>query len=425
MTRALHRLSLYRLAVVLAAGAFLAGLSDHPVYSVPDHLRPWWGLAFLLTLAMVAESWPLRLPRYGSMSLADCLCFAAMILYGPAATVAVAVAGGVSRFLREMSLREVRGDFIAYSLAQNVLSYGVGACLFVEYARAGWHNWLPNTLVTVAAVAATFLVQGQIVALHQWLEQGQMGLPGTRVNWERLRLALQATAPLGALIAVTLQVKPWAVFLLLAPLAVTYLSIKNYTDTLREAREVIESLAEAVEKREPLSLGHANRVAAYAADIARELGLEEMMVDRVATAGRLHDLGKISVDEAILSKADELDPQEVEAIRRHPEIGAQVASRLSLSREEAEFIRYHHEWFDGGGYPYGLRGEAIPLGARILAVAEAFDTMITPRAYSQALSRDAAMNHLRTAGGAQFDPAVVAAFEKTLTKRERFVCFAQ
>ncbi|MGE0488586.1 MAG: HD-GYP domain-containing protein [Vulcanimicrobiota bacterium] len=412
------RCQLFRLAVVALALLFFVSLTRTPAGGLLPWGSPWWGLAFFLGLAALAERRPLLLPRYGAMSLAGPAAFAVMILYGPLATVCLTLTAGLSRFLRESRERELEAAFMAYSLAQGLLSYGLGASLFAEYGhRAGW---LLAVVSMAVAVVATFLIQSQLVAVHQWLEQGMVGLRSGRVNWERLRLYLVAVAPLGALLAVSMMINPAALALTLAPLIVTYLSIKNYTDTLREAREVVESLVEAVERREPHMVGHARRVADYAADIARQLGLKEPQVARVATAGRMHDLGKIGIDESILAKREALSREELDLVRCHPEIGAQVAARLSLSREEAEFIRYHHEWYDGGGYPYGLRGQAIPLGARILAVAEAFDTMMTNTVYACQRTATDALEALREGRGTQFDPEVVDALTEALNKRRKF-----
>lgn len=404
-----QNLGRYRKGVGVSAVAFVAVLS---ALSWPPQFDA--ALIGLLALAYVFERQPLRLPRYGPLSLADSVHYGVALLYGPLATILSTVLAGGSRFSRESSDRRLKGQFVFYSMAQNALSYGAGACLMT----AVWpSHWAGKVAVTALSVTLTFVIQSVLVALHQWLEQRTVGSWKSRINWERLRLSLQATAPLGALMALSLTAGFLPFVLLLGPLVVTYLSIKNYTDTLREAREVIESLVEAVERREPQMAGHAARVASYAADIARVLGLEEGLVARVATAGRLHDLGKISVSEEVLHKSGSLDSKELEMVRRHPEIGAQVASKLSLSRQEAEFIRYHHEWYNGAGYPYGIQGEAIPLGARILAVAEAFDTMLSPTVYGEAVSQQEALEDLKRGEGTQFDPRVVAALTTALQKR--------
>ena len=131
----------------------------------------------------------------------------------------------------------------------------------------------------------------------------------------------------------------------------------------------------------------------------------------------MHDLGKIGIEESILNKQGVLSADEIERLRRHPEVGAKVASHLSLGKQEAEFIFHHHENFDGTGYPMGLAGQQIPQGARILAVAEAFDSMISTSHGSGQMTPKAAMAELESAQGRQFDPSVVAAFRTVLRKR--------
>jgi HD-GYP domain-containing protein (c-di-GMP phosphodiesterase class II) len=205
--------------------------------------------------------------------------------------------------------------------------------------------------------------------------------------------------------------------LLFIPLVVVFRGIKSYVDTLREAREVITGLVEAAERREEGTAGHAERVAGIAGDIAREMRLKERTVRRIVTAARMHDLGKIGIDESVLNKTDSLSDADIASLRRHPEVGARVAAHLSLGKQEAEFIHYHHENFDGTGYPMGLAGQAIPQGARILAVAEAYDCMVSSERRQGRLSPSAALQELEDMQGRQFDPNVVAAFKNVLLKR--------
>lgn len=400
----------FRALVVLGALVLVGLLQPKPLDA---------GFFLFLAMAVLSERMPLVLPRYGPISLADAVAFAMMCLYGPLATVVTVVASGLSRFARE---GRVRPEFIAYSLSQSVLSYGTAACLF-QWARRSpellhGRTGLIDVFILSASVVAGFLLHSCIVSIHQWLEQGKVGVWTSRFNVSRLRLMLQGLMPLGMLMAVAQQESVLATFLLMGPLVVTYLSIRNYTETLREAQHVIESLAEAVEKREPHTIGHASRVATLATDVARHLRLSEAVVRSVASAARLHELGKISLGDQILCKSGALKATEWEKVRRYPEVGAQVAQRLSLSRREAEYIRYHQEWYNGAGYPYGLKGEQIPMGSRILAVAKAFDAMLSQRAFRKPMTLSQALSRLQEASGTQFDPRVVEALLATLRRRQ-------
>lgn len=155
--------------------------------------------------------------------------------------------------------------------------------------------------------------------------------------------------------------------------------------------------------------GHVHRVSSLAVDLGLGLGLGEDDLDRLALAGVLHDVGKIHMDPGILAKPGPLDSTERDLMERHPELGFAM-TRNRLDPKVAEAILYHHERFDGGGYPFGLAGKAIPILSRIVLVADAFDAMTSKRAYQPALPADYAVHEIRSNAGSQFDPAVVEVF---------------
>jgi HD-GYP domain-containing protein (c-di-GMP phosphodiesterase class II) len=155
--------------------------------------------------------------------------------------------------------------------------------------------------------------------------------------------------------------------------------------------------------------GHVYRVSSFATQIGRSIGLERDDLKRLTTVGVLHDVGKIHVDPAILAKPGPLVGAEIDVIRRHPEYGFAMTID-AYDRDVAEAILHHHERWDGYGYPYGLRGTDIPLLARIVLVADAFDAMTSHRCYQPALPIDHALSEIRAHAGAQFDPDLALAF---------------
>jgi putative nucleotidyltransferase with HDIG domain len=172
----------------------------------------------------------------------------------------------------------------------------------------------------------------------------------------------------------------------------------------------VASLVVTLEAKHKYTEGHSLRVAEYASGIATMLALPLLTLERVRTAALLHDLGKVGVRDEILDKANALTPDEWLAMRQHPLLGARILGSLGFLAEEACIVRHHHERPDGRGYPDGLAGDAIPLAARIIAVADAYDAMRSARSYRPALPEEAALEELRRGSGTQFDVAAVTAF---------------
>lgn len=192
-------------------------------------------------------------------------------------------------------------------------------------------------------------------------------------------------------------------------------SLVKANTLLRErATEAMESLAAAVDARDTYTAGHSRRVQEIAVQTGRELGLEGSELESLSFAALFHDVGKLAVPDAVLLKNGPLQPEEWWVIRRHPAEGERIIGHLGFLSDATPAIRHHHERFGGGGYPDGLVGEAIPLGARIIHVADAFDSMSSDRVYRDALSREAAVAELRLGSGSQFCPRCVAAFEAIL-----------
>jgi putative two-component system response regulator len=181
----------------------------------------------------------------------------------------------------------------------------------------------------------------------------------------------------------------------------------------------VQALAEALELKDPYTRGHSIRVSRYATVVARALGLTPDVVRNIEIGGQLHDIGKIGVREEVLNKPAPLTREEYEHIMTHPLLGWRILHPLLKDNQVVlNIVRSHHERMDGAGVPDGLVGDRIPLEARIIAVVDAFDAMMSQRPYRQGLSFDDTVAELRRSAGAQFDPRVVSAFLEALSRGE-------
>jgi putative nucleotidyltransferase with HDIG domain len=182
--------------------------------------------------------------------------------------------------------------------------------------------------------------------------------------------------------------------------------------------QTIRALAEAVDAKDTYTRGHSERVGVYASKIAREMAFPKEFIERVYIAGLLHDVGKIGVPDAIITKPERLTPEEYAEIKKHPEIGAKILEPVEFLADIVPCVRHHHEWFDGcdNGYPTRLAGDRIPLPSRIILVADTVEAMTSDRPYRRALSLDVVVAELAKYSGSQFDPACVDACLQALDR---------
>jgi diguanylate cyclase (GGDEF)-like protein/putative nucleotidyltransferase with HDIG domain len=239
---------------------------------------------------------------------------------------------------------------------------------------------------------------------------------------------------MGAVIAagfnVAVQLVGWDVALLTIPLIyVVFRSYRLYLDRLQVEKvhaekmaslhvRTIEALALAIEAKDHNTHQHLERVQIYAVEIGREMGLSREQLDALQAAALLHDIGKLAVPEHIISKPGKLTPEEFEKMKIHPAVGAEILERVDFPYPVVPIVRCHHERWDGCGYPEGLKGEAIPIGARILSVVDCLDALASDRQYRRALPLDEAMRAVSNMKGSSFDPKVVEILERRYIELE-------
>jgi len=180
--------------------------------------------------------------------------------------------------------------------------------------------------------------------------------------------------------------------------------------------QTIRALAEAVDAKDSYTRGHSERVGVYASKVARQMGLPKERIERVYIAGLLHDVGKIGVRDAVITKPARLTDEEYDEIKQHPTIGAKILEPISFLHDVTPCVRHHHEWYDGSdrGYPDQLRGDRIPQGSRIILVADTVEAMTSDRPYRKGLPLDTVVRELHKYSGSQFDPVCVDAMLRLL-----------
>ena len=340
-----------------------------------------------------------------------------MVLGGP---TAAAIVGLVGTF----DAREARREIPWYGTATNHALIAIPAVLaaglytFVVYGSLVPQEfspvvpaWIQFVTIVLVGIAQYLLNMGLAVLLAS-LRSGQAirsifanDIRGTAPN-------LIALVPLAWLMAEIFQLPGgvgwWATPLFVVPLFTTRLAYHRYVETRTLFEQTIGALAKAVDARDRYTRGHSGRVSHIAEAMCRVLRIPENEIEVIKWAGLLHDVGKIGVRDNVLLKEGPLDKHERILMNQHPVIGAEIVAPASQLTAEAPLIRWHHEWFNGSGYPDGIEALDIPLGARILGVADSYEAMTSARPYRKTpLTHEQAIGELRKFSGIQFDPELV------------------
>ena len=315
-------------------------------------------------------------------------------------------------FLGTLELRDLRREVPLWGILYNRFDYvlaSFAAWVALRVINQAVHADDPLGIVAqivIAGVAFTFtnFVLGVSVASLR------TGTPFGRIwsiSISNVLTGLVALVPLGWLMAeIAVKVGLWASF-----------SFTKYAETRELFFGTVSALSQAIDAKDGFTRGHADRVSRIAGAIARDMGLSERQIEEIELAGLLHDIGKIGVEDRILMKPARLDTDEQELMRRHPIYGASILEPSASLKPLVPLILHHHENFDGSGYPDGLKGDDIPLGSRIIIIADAYEAMTSDRIYRKAIGHERAMEQLNRYKGVQFDPAIVRALEKLIHKR--------
>ena len=375
-------------------------------------------LLVLAVLFMICDSTPTTLTsRQSAWSPSSAATLAAVVLLGPGGAALVGATSLIS--LRRGGLRERAFNGAMYALS----AFAAGEA----YLALGGQTGVPGpgafpAIILPFAVAAAV----HVVVNHGLLWSMLLLLPPAGGSPQRGRLDLHLSlllvsdlgyATLGLLIAALWDlVGPFAAVLVLIPLFVARWAMAQFAAQEGAYSATMAALCQAVETKDFYTRGHSERVSRGATLLARQIGMGAERVEAIRYAGMLHDVGKLGVPTKVLQKTGPLTEEELAAIQLHPMRGLEIVRQIGFLTEALDGIMHHHERMDGKGYPMGLAGDEIPEFARVIAVADAFDSMTSTRSYRGARSVEEAVAELRKCSGMQFDPVLVDAFIAALGK---------
>ncbi|MTI66747.1 MAG: HD-GYP domain-containing protein [Firmicutes bacterium] len=391
-------------------------------YNIPDISL----FLFFCILSIITESLLIPLANGMAVSVGFAMCFAAIIVSGP---LTGAIASALGFLLRVPNIKG-RGYIHLFNLpafktifnvSQGLIVTGISGIIYVETGgiiKQG--DFIYNSILSLILALLTYVILNTTIVVkfisiinnQNFTRMWFYNIKGTIVN-------SITVCVLGVIIAIAyIGYGPGAVLLFFGPLLLARYSFKLYMDTKHVYMETIHALTKTMEAKDAYTSGHSSRVEKYAVKLAKALNLSDKKIENIKTASLLHDIGKIGVDDVILKKPDKLTEKEYDQIKKHPVIGAEIIDDVDFLKGVSKIVKYHHERYDGSGYPDGLKENNIPFEAAIVSVADAFDAMTSDRPYRNGLSKEKALDIINENAGTQFHPKLAKEFINLMVKEE-------
>ncbi|HEX8709190.1 MAG TPA: HD domain-containing phosphohydrolase [Pyrinomonadaceae bacterium] len=426
-------------ALVTSTGLSLwliAGVSLLLNYQLRDHLIFLAVVPLMIVTGMFPNIFPLpsalKLTQEKvTFTLSDAIVLLVACWYGPAPAIFIAgVEGFVSsrRAIRRLSSNVFSfGMMSLVAAASSVALRGVLLYGFGEAGPGGQHSFSAVAVALLIANLVQIVVNTLLFSVFFALRQGAAALSQWKQNFLWAAPIFLPTSAVASLMYITLQYDMWIMVVSGAPVLIAIsFGHRQYRNSVRERitvmekahRETIEALAVAINAKDEVTHEHVLRVQIYAAGVARLLGCTEAEIEALRAGALLHDIGKIAVPDYILNKPGKLTAAEFEKMKIHTIVGAQILGRVEFPYPVVPVVRSHHERWDGKGYPDGLKGQEIPLTARILSVVDCFDAVREDRQYRKGMTREEGINLIMQGSGSQYDPRVVGIFVTHLPEFE-------
>ena len=412
------------ISAIVIVGIAVIAKSAHELYT--ESVTPQWLILAVLTL--LSGSMPVKLPSIpATISVSETFVFASVLLFGTAAgTITVALDGLIISFWLQRTNFELRK--LLFNTAGPALSLWISSQLFflvtgiapLSQEQVSLPTLLPGVLFFALIY---FLLNSWLMATVVGFEESISPVEIWRQNFLWLGLSFLSGASVSILlVSVSREISLTALAVVLPLLVISYLtyhsSMARVEDANRHVSELnhlysttIETLAMAIDAKDQVTHGHIRRVREHSVSLARRVGVDdEKLIRAIEAASLLHDMGKLAIPEHILNKPGKLTVDEFEVMKTHSSLGADILAAIEFPYPVVPIVRHHHENWDGSGYPDGLAGTEIPLGARILAVVDCFDALTSDRPYRCRLAVADAIAILRDRRGRMYDPLVVDVF---------------
>ena len=377
--------------------------------------------AVFVVLAVLAEIYATWVPAYQwEISSSIAISLAALFILGPhLAIISVFLSSLISElFLRLNSDRSGETKRLiqtAFNVSQLVIAVTLAGLFLSIFGRQSLQLTDVTDLALAIVVFAIYLVSNLafvtgIVSLTE--EKPFFHLFGSSLRQFFMQYLVLCVSAL--LLTALYSISVWHVFLALFPLTLVHISFRGYVMLQTEARNTFERISHLLDARDHYTAVHSMEVAELAVKVGLEMGLGQREIERIDIAARVHDIGKVAIPDAILLKPGKLTEDEWAKMREHPVISAELIAGIEIYSPVAKAVRHEHERWNGTGYPDGLKGEDIPLLARVIAAADIYNALTTDRPYRKAFSKDETLRMINEMTGIELDPAVASALLRVI-----------
>jgi putative nucleotidyltransferase with HDIG domain len=405
-------LNLYVAVIVISAGALAGAL-----LFFGERLDPLWIIMVWGISGWISDMFPIEVRKLNgnSMLLGLSMTFnlSAAILFSPLSAALIGVIGGAPAIKRAPFSKMI------FNMGQISISTAISSLIYHSLYHQGNSELLKVIIIAITIVVYAVLNNFFVARVVSLATRKKMKTLLKDVFMDFFGASIFISLAVAYIVVFLYPVVGlWDIAIALGPLLIIRFVLELYKKFLNSKIESMSALLKALEEKDPYTAGHGERVSRYAEVVAERLGIDGKHLEDLKMAAWLHDIGKIGIRDKVLNKPGKLSMEEFDEIKTHPVKGAEILREVPSFKKMVPWVKYHHEHWDGTGYPEGLKGKQIPLEARIIGVVDVYDALTTRRAYRQSFDHNMALHIMKDESGKTFDPVVLAAFLDVIDKIE-------